>query len=184
MEISAKILRAATGTCCLALLLTALPAGGQAIVSSIEKGGNITINAPAGLAERDNEATKGDKPDKGDKSADDDKSESTGKKTDDGQTQAGRHTTRQTVASRGYGYRIQAYTSSSKQEAQQRARQLAAKFPNYRTYIAFKSPTWRLRVGDFKNHNDAQAAMQRMRAAFPAYAGQMSVVKDHINNWE
>ncbi len=161
-----------------AALMAVLTAGGQTIVSNIEKDGNITINAPAGLAQRDNDASKPDKSDS------DDKTEASGKKADDGQAQAGRHTTRQTVASRGYGYRIQAFTSSSKQEAQQRARQLAAKFPNYRTYIAFKSPTWRLRVGDFKKHNDAQAAMQRMRAAFPAYAGQMSVVKDHINNWE
>lgn len=161
--------------------LTAPVVNAQAIVGSIEKGGTITVNAPADLARRDNDSAKGKESGK----ENDGDNDTAGKKRDDAQqTQPGRQTTRQTVASRGYGYRIQAFTSSSKQDAQRRARELAAKFPNYRTYIAFKSPTWRLRIGDFKNHNDAQAAMQRMRAAFPSYAGQMSVVKDHINNWE
>ncbi|MBO4481225.1 MAG: hypothetical protein J5719_01560, partial [Bacteroidales bacterium] len=53
------------------------------------------------------------------------------------------HTSQQTIENRGVGYRIQAYTDNNpktaKAAAQQRARDIAMKFPQYRSYISYKA---------------------------------------------
>ena len=58
------------------------------------------------------------------------------------------------------------------------------KFPQYRSYISYNAPTWRLRLGDFKTHGDAQAALSHIRSVFPNYAREMTIVRDHINVWQ
>ena len=78
------------------------------------------------------------------------------------------HTSQQTIESRGVGFRIQAYTDNNprtaKAAAQRRARDIAMKFPQYRSYISYKAPAWRLRIGDFKTQREAQAAVQRIKS--------------------
>ena len=97
------------------------------------------------------------------------------------------HTSQQTIESHGVGYRIQAYSDNNhktaKAAAQQRARDIAMKFPQYRSYISYKAPSWRLRIGDFKTQRDAQAALQRIKSVYPKYAREMVIVRDHINIW-
>ena len=97
------------------------------------------------------------------------------------------HTSQQTIESRGVGYRIQAYSdnnhTTAKAAAQQRARDIAMKFPQYRSYISYKAPSWRLRIGDFKTRGEAQAALQRIKSVYPKFAREMVIVKDHINIW-
>jgi len=96
-------------------------------------------------------------------------------------------TTQQTIQSRSVGYRIQCYTDNNfrtaKAAAQQRAREIAMKFPQYRSYISYKAPSWRLRIGDFKSRREAQAALARIKSVFPKLSRQMVVVRDHINVW-
>ena len=97
------------------------------------------------------------------------------------------HTSQQTIENRGVGYRIQAYTDNNpktaKAAAQQRARDIAMKFPQYRSYISYKAPAWRLRIGDFKTQRDAQAALQRIKSVYPKFAREMVIVRDRINIW-
>ena len=97
------------------------------------------------------------------------------------------HTSQQTIESRGVGYRIQAYTDNNsktgKAGVQQRAREIAMKFPQYRSYISYKAPSWRLRIGDFKSQADAQAALRRIKSVYPQFARGMVIVKDRINVW-
>ena len=97
------------------------------------------------------------------------------------------HTSQQTIESRGVGYRIQAYTDNNprtaKAAAQRRARDIAMKFPQYRSYISYKAPAWRLRIGDFKTQREAQAALQRIKSVYPKYAREMVIVHDRINVW-
>ena len=97
------------------------------------------------------------------------------------------HTSQQTIESRGVGYRIQAYTDNNartaKAAAQQRARDIAMKFPQYRSYISYKAPSWRLRIGDFKTQREAQAALQRIKSVYPKFAREMVIVRDRINVW-
>ncbi len=96
------------------------------------------------------------------------------------------HTSQKTIESRGVGFRIQAYSdnrSSAKGAAQQRARDIAMKFPQYRSYISYKAPSWRLRIGDFKTRGEAQAALHRIKSVYPKFAREMVIVRDRINVW-
>ena len=97
------------------------------------------------------------------------------------------HTSQQTIENRGVGYRIQAYSDNNyktaKAAAQQRARDIAMKFPQYRSYISYKAPSWRLRIGDFKTQREAQAALQRIKSVYPKFAREMVIVRDRINIW-
>ena len=97
------------------------------------------------------------------------------------------HTSQQTIESRGVGYRIQAYTDNNpktaKASAQRRARDIAMKFPQYRSYISYKAPAWRLRIGDFKTQREAQAALHRIKSVYPKFAREMVIVRDRINVW-
>ena len=97
------------------------------------------------------------------------------------------HTSQQTIESRGVGFRIQAYTDNNprtaKAAAQKRARDIAMKFPQYRSYISYKAPAWRLRIGDFKTQREAQAALQRIKSVYPKFAREMVIVRDRINVW-
>ena len=97
------------------------------------------------------------------------------------------HPSQQTIEARGVGFRIQAYTDNNartaKAAAQQRARDIAMKFPQYRSYISYKAPSWRLRIGDFKTQREAQAALQRIKSVYPKFAREMVIVRDRINVW-
>ena len=97
------------------------------------------------------------------------------------------HTSKQTIENRGVGYRIQAYSDNNsrtaKAAAQKRARDIAMKFPQYRSYITYKAPSWRLRIGDFKTQREAQAALQRIKSVYPNFAREMVIVRDRINIW-
>jgi len=97
------------------------------------------------------------------------------------------HTSQQTIESRSVGYRIQAYSDNNyktaKASAQKRARDIAMKFPQYRSYISYKAPSWRLRIGDFKTQREAHAALQRIKSVYPKFAREMVIVRDRINVW-
>ena len=96
-------------------------------------------------------------------------------------------TSQQTIESHSVGFRIQAYTDNNprtaKAAAQRRARDIAMKFPQYRSYISYKAPSWRLRIGDFKTQREAQAALQRIKSVYPKFAREMVIVRDRINVW-
>jgi hypothetical protein len=97
------------------------------------------------------------------------------------------HTSQQIIENRGVGYRIQAYTDNNpktaKAAAQKRARDIAMKFPQYRSYISYKAPAWRLRIGDFKTQQEAKNALNRIKSVYPKFAREMVIVRDRINIW-
>ena len=57
------------------------------------------------------------------------------------------------------------------------------KFPQYRSYISYKAPSWRLRIGDFKTQREAQEALRRIKSVYPNFAREMVIVRDRINIW-
>lgn len=83
------------------------------------------------------------------------------------------------------GYRVQVYADNNqrvaKVEARQRERVISQKFPSLITYVAYASPYWRLRVGDFRSQAEAEKVAADIRHAFPAYAKEVRVVRDRIN---
>lgn len=88
-----------------------------------------------------------------------------------------------TFPSRRMGYRLQVYTgnlSTSKRDAQRRARAIAAQFPTERTYLHFKAPFWKLHVGNYATREEAQATLSKMRNAFPSFAAEISIVRSQI----
>ncbi|MBO4871653.1 MAG: SPOR domain-containing protein [Muribaculaceae bacterium] len=191
--------------CLLISIMVALAATAQSkseIASRITQSGQVTIDAPKGLESRSNSSldrnddskktTKTVKKDEKDDSLDelDDEHEKSKEKVESKQPKQPKreYTSKQTIQARGTGFRIQAYSDNNyktaKSAAQARARAIAMKFPQYRSYISYNAPTWRLRLGDFKTHADAQAALARIRSVFPNYAREMTIVRDHINVWQ
>lgn len=83
------------------------------------------------------------------------------------------------------GYRVQIFSDNNartaKNEARTKAKAIAASFPQYPTYVTFTSPYWRLKVGDFKSHDEAEVAATQIKRAFPDYAKEIRVVRDRIN---
>lgn len=83
------------------------------------------------------------------------------------------------------GFRVQVYADNNqrvaKGEARQRERAIGRRFPSMMTYVAYASPYWRLRVGDFRTQAEAEKAAADIRRAFPGYAREVRVVRDRIN---
>ena len=79
------------------------------------------------------------------------------------------------------GWRVQIFSSnnarSAKSEASAKARQSASRYPQYRPYITYSSPYWKVRVGDFHSQQEAANAAASLRATF---GSQVSVVRDHV----
>lgn len=83
------------------------------------------------------------------------------------------------------GYRIQVFDDNNvrtaKQEARNRQHQIEMRFPEFKTYVSFNSPYWRVKVGDFRSRGEAESAMAEIKHAFPALARQIRIVRDRIN---
>lgn len=83
------------------------------------------------------------------------------------------------------GYRVQVFSDNNqrtaKSQAQSRERNILAQFPDLKVYLIYKSPSWRVRVGDYKSRGEAEQVMQEIKEAFPSYAGEVMVVVDRIN---
>jgi hypothetical protein len=82
------------------------------------------------------------------------------------------------------GYRIQVFSGNnqrvSKNEAYQKETNVKSVFPELSTYVVFTAPFWRLRIGDFQTFQDARQMMVKLRAEFPAYGREMSIVKEKV----
>lgn len=162
------------------------------ITARINRQGKVSVQAPPALSQRSNnelnrDSKKSNRSDEVDATNLDDVKDKKDDKREENRPPRRNHTTQQSIQARGVGYRIQAFsdnnTANAKATAQQRARAIAMKFPQYRSYISYNAPSWRLRIGDFQKQEDAQRALQRVRAAFPAYGREMIVVRDRINVW-
>ncbi len=83
------------------------------------------------------------------------------------------------------GYRIMVFDDNNvrtaKNAAQVRKSQVQARFPQHRVYVVFNSPYWRVKVGDFRTRAEAEHVMSEIRAAIPAAASSLRIVRDRIN---
>lgn len=89
---------------------------------------------------------------------------------------------------RKQGFRVQVFNdgrnqSSLQARANARGNAIASRFPKYRgqVYTTSASPNWYTRVGNFETQAEANAAMAELKRAFPAFAGEMRVVKCQIS---
>ncbi|MDE7144926.1 MAG: SPOR domain-containing protein [Duncaniella sp.] len=89
------------------------------------------------------------------------------------------------VNGRMAGFRVQVFSDNNartaKNEARAKQRTISSRFPQYQTYVMYTSPYWRLKVGDFRTQQEANAAADELRKAFPAYSKEIRVVRDRVN---
>ncbi|MCM1483097.1 MAG: SPOR domain-containing protein [Muribaculaceae bacterium] len=82
------------------------------------------------------------------------------------------------------GYRVQVFSDNNartaRNEARSKQRSIGSRFPNYRTYVTYTAPYWRLKVGDFRTQEEANTAAAAIKRAFPGYT-EIRVVRDRIN---
>ncbi len=83
-------------------------------------------------------------------------------------------------------YRIQIFSDNNvrtaKANAEYRKRLIEQQRPDWRTFMTFESPYWRVRVGEFRSQTEADAAMRELKADFPSFADDMKLVRDKISN--
>lgn len=83
------------------------------------------------------------------------------------------------------GYRVQVFDDNNPRTARRNAEayhaQMQKQFPEFRSYLSFNSPYWRVRVGDFHNRAEAEAVMAEIRRAVPALSAYLRIIRDKIN---
>lgn len=83
------------------------------------------------------------------------------------------------------GYRIQVYSDNNQRmaraNAEKIASQISAEYPLLGTYLVYKAPYWRLKVGDFLTREDAVEMMAELKKSFGRISGEMIIVRDRIN---
>lgn len=81
------------------------------------------------------------------------------------------------------GFRTQVFSGNlrtSKDEAFKREKEIKEIFPELVTYVSYVAPFWRLRIGDYRSHEEAYHTMRLLMEAFPAYAKEMYIVKEDV----
>ena len=83
------------------------------------------------------------------------------------------------------GYRVQVFSDNNirtaKGEARSKAAAIGSSLPQYKTYVTYEAPFWRLRVGDFRSKSDAMEAADEIKRAFPHYSREIRVIRDRVN---
>ena len=64
------------------------------------------------------------------------------------------------------GFRIQVYTGSSRETAYDVQADFKNMYPDIPTYISYTQPNYRVKVGDFRSRNEANALMEELRKHF------------------
>ncbi len=64
------------------------------------------------------------------------------------------------------GFRVQIYNGNDRNVANQRKIDFIRRYPNVRTYMSYISPTFRLKVGDFKSRGEAVQFMQQVNRIY------------------
>jgi hypothetical protein len=82
------------------------------------------------------------------------------------------------------GYRIQVYSGNnqrtSKGEALEKQKQIKELYPDFRTYIIYNAPFWKLHFGDFRSYEEASYMLYRLREAFPQTRNEIYIIEDEI----
>ena len=83
------------------------------------------------------------------------------------------------------GYRIRVFSGNQQTASKNRCYSIQSyinqEIPDLPTYVAFKTPNWRVSVGDFRTSEEASSMLAKLRKAFPGYAKDMFIVKEKIN---
>ena len=82
------------------------------------------------------------------------------------------------------GFRTQVFSGNSqrksKDEAFRKEKEIKELFPDVPTYVTYNAPFWKLRIGDFRTHEEAYRMQRLLMDAFPAYKKEMYIVKEEV----
>lgn len=82
------------------------------------------------------------------------------------------------------GFRTQVFSGNnqreSKDEAFSKEKEIKELFPDLPTYVTYTAPFWKLRVGDFRSHEEAYHVLRQLMAAFPSYAKEMYIIREEV----
>ena len=82
------------------------------------------------------------------------------------------------------GFRAQVFSGNnqrkSKDEAFRKEKEIKDLFPEVPTYVTYNAPFWRLRVGDFRTHEEAYRMQRQLMEAFPTYKKEMYIIKEEV----
>ena len=155
----------------------------------------VSVNAPSGLSKRSNSAAKKKQSSPAHEEAAAPVKAAPSAPTTSSTKRASRGTavskngsvTGMTIVGQYSGYRVQVLFTSAKNGraiAQQRAKKIALKYPQYRAYMSYVAPRWRLRFGDFKTYGEARSLARLIKRSFPAMRSDVVVVTDKVNKFK
>lgn len=155
----------------------------------------VSVNAPSGLSKRSNSAAKKKQSSPAHEEAAAPVKAAPSAPTTSSTKRASRGTavsksgsvTGMTIVGQYSGYRVQVLFTSAKNGraiAQQRAKKIALKYPQYRAYMSYVAPRWRLRFGDFKTYEEARSLARLIKRSFPAMRSDVVVVTDKVNKFK
>ena len=81
------------------------------------------------------------------------------------------------------GYRVQIYSSNSQQTAKSEALELEAKLKDkigQTVYVQYLTPFWKVRLGDFRNYEEAKEYKKLFVQQYPELMGDTYIVRDKI----
>lgn len=76
-----------------------------------------------------------------------------------------------------YGFRVQIFLGSDRQEAYSEQSKFKSRYPNVTSYISYTQPNYRLRVGDFRTRLEAEKFMNELKS----YYSSMFIFSETIN---
>ncbi|QQL48748.1 SPOR domain-containing protein [Mucilaginibacter ginkgonis] len=76
-----------------------------------------------------------------------------------------------------YGYRVQIYTGSNRTEAFKAQAKFQEDYPDVPTYISYREPNFKVRIGDFRTRLEAAKMQQNLKPWFPL----MFIINEKIN---
>lgn len=91
-------------------------------------------------------------------------------------------TTTNTIKAKGYKITLfSGNQAKSKQEAESKMAQFKSVYPDVDAVISYKSPQWRLRVGNYRTREEAMEAMSEFKKNLPvSLAREMRIAEDVI----
>jgi hypothetical protein len=66
------------------------------------------------------------------------------------------------------GFRIQVINSTDRSKVFAAKAKVYDQFPDWKPYLLYQSPNYKLRVGNFKTQEEAQDALKQLSRLFPA----------------
>ena len=76
-----------------------------------------------------------------------------------------------------YGYRVQIFFGSNRKAAYDAQARFNDEYPEYRTYISYIEPNFKVHAGDFRTRLEAEKLMRSITAIFPS----MFIFSEKIN---